>query len=93
MAVGGLTALEESAKVPLDAALAPFEKLFLRRGEVTMESIRGRADADKVSAYAVNAMLWAKKEGLIGGKPGNLADPQGTATRAEIATIFSNYMK
>jgi|GEM_PF-1074051 len=51
------------------------------------------ADADKVSAYAVNAMLWAKKEGLIGGKPGNLADPQGTATRAEIATIFSNYMK
>ncbi len=51
------------------------------------------ADADKVSSYAVNAMLWAKKEGLIGGKPGNLADPQGTATRAEIATIFSNYMK
>ena len=38
-------------------------------------------------------MLWAKKEGLIGGKPGNLADPQGTATRAEIATIFSNYLK
>ena len=51
------------------------------------------ADADKVSSYAVNAMLWAKKEGIIGGKPGNLADPQGTATRAEIATIFSNYMK
>ena len=51
------------------------------------------ADADKVSAYAVNAMLWAKKEGILGGKPGNLADPQGTATRAEIATIFSNYMK
>ena len=29
----------------------------------------------------------------IGGKPGNLADPQGTATRAEIATIFSNFIK
>ncbi len=51
------------------------------------------ADADKVSSYAVNAMLWVKKEGILGGKPGNLADPQGTATRAEIATIFSNYMK
>ena len=51
------------------------------------------ADADKVSSYAVQALLWAKKKGIIGGKPGNLADPQGTATRAEIATIFSNYMK
>ncbi len=51
------------------------------------------ADADKVSEYAVQALLWAKKEGIIGGKPGNLVDPQGTATRAEIATIFSNYMK
>ena len=51
------------------------------------------ADAGKVSAYAVQPLLWAKKEGIIGGKPGNLADPQGTATRAEIATIFSNYMK
>ena len=51
------------------------------------------ADADKVSSYAVQALLWAKKKGIIGRKPGNLADPQGTATRAEIATIFSNYMK
>ena len=51
------------------------------------------ADADKVSSYAVQALLWAKKEGIIGGKPGNKVDPQGTATRAEIATIFSNYMK
>ena len=51
------------------------------------------ADAAKVSDWAKTAMLWAKDEGIIGGKPGNLADPQGTATRAEIATIFSNYMK
>ena len=51
------------------------------------------ADADKVSAYAVQPLLWAKNKGIIGGKPGNLADPQGTATRAEIATIFSNYIQ
>ena len=51
------------------------------------------ADAAKVSDWAKTALLWAKREGIIGGKPGNLADPQGTATRAEIATIFSNYMK
>ena len=53
----------------------------------------GYADKDKISEYALNAFLWAKAESVIGGKPGNLADPQGTATRAEIATIFSNYMK
>ncbi len=50
------------------------------------------ADKDQISDYALNAFLWAKAEGIIGGKPGNLADPQGTATRAEIATIFSNYI-
>ena len=51
------------------------------------------ADKDAIHEYALNAMLWAKAEGIIGGKPGNLADPQGTATRAEIATIFSNFIK
>ncbi len=53
----------------------------------------GYADKDKIQEYAINAFLWAKAEGILGGKPGNLADPQGTATRAEIATIISNYMK
>ena len=51
------------------------------------------ADKDKIEGYAVNAILWAKAEGILGGKPGNLIDPKGLATRAEIATIFSNYMK
>ena len=53
----------------------------------------GFADAGTISGWAQQPMLWAKLEGILGGKPGNLADPQGTATRAEIATIFSNYMK
>lgn len=53
----------------------------------------GFADAGTISDWAQQPMLWAKLEGILGGKPGNLADPQGTATRAEIATIFSNYMK
>lgn len=53
----------------------------------------GFADAGTISDWAQQPMLWAKLEGILGGKPGNLADPKGTATRAEIATIFSNYMK
>ena len=51
------------------------------------------ADSDKVSAYAVTPLLWAKHRGIMGGKPGNLIDPKGTATRAEIATIFSNFIR
>ncbi len=51
------------------------------------------ADAKQVSSWAIAPLLWAKNEGIIGGKPGNLADPKGTATRAEIATTFSNYMR
>lgn len=49
------------------------------------------ADADQVSEYALNALLWAKKLGVISGKPGNLVDPHGLATRAEIAAIFSAF--
>jgi hypothetical protein len=67
--------------------------LWAFEGAPKQEGTLRFADADKVSEYAVQALLWAKKEGIIGGKPGNLVDPQGTATRAEIATIFSNYMK
>ena len=51
------------------------------------------ADKDKIEGYAINAILWAKAEGILGGKPGNLIDPKGLATRAEIATIFSNFIK
>ena len=67
--------------------------LWAYEGAAAQEGELDFADAARVSDYAVQALLWAKKEGIIGGKPGNLADPQGTATRAEIATIFSNYMK
>ena len=54
------------------------------------------ADAGKVSAYAADAMHWAVAEGLIGGSSdgGRLClNPQGNATRAEVATILMRYME
>lgn len=36
-------------------------------------------------------MEWAVNAGMIGGKPGNILDPGGYATRAEVATILRNY--
>ena len=44
-----------------------------------------------ISTYAVNAMKWAVAEGLIHGMNGKL-EPQGSATRAQVATILMRYM-
>ena len=46
------------------------------------------ADTNKISSWATSAFRWATAEKIIQGKPGNLADPQGFATRAEAAAIF-----
>ena len=48
-------------------------------------------DYDAISGWALTAMEWAVDTGLIGGKPGNILDPAGTATRAEVATILRNF--
>jgi len=47
------------------------------------------SDEAKVSAWAKPSVIAIQRAGLIGGKPGNLFDPQGSATRAEVAAIFS----
>jgi hypothetical protein len=49
------------------------------------------ADADKVNAWAVDAMNWAVSVGLINGMDETTLAPQGNATRAQIATIFMRY--
>ena len=48
-------------------------------------------DSGEISGWALTAMNWAVDNGLLGGKPGNLLDPTGSATRAEIATILRNF--
>jgi hypothetical protein len=48
-------------------------------------------DGTQVSLWAVPAMNWAINAGIVSGKPGNLLDPTGTATRAEIAVMLQNF--
>ena len=50
------------------------------------------SDADKVNGYAAEAMQWAVAEGLLQGSNGKL-DPQGPATRAQVATILMRFME
>lgn len=49
-------------------------------------------DRDSISGYALDAMRWAVDEGLITGITDTTIEPQGTATRAQAATMFMRFM-
>ena len=49
------------------------------------------ADGDSVSSWAVSAVQLMSKLGVINGKPGNLFDPRGNATRAEAAAMLHRF--
>ena len=53
-------------------------------------------DAGRVSAYAREALAWANAAGLVNGTDnghGLILDPQGDATRAQVAAILMRYVK
>ncbi len=50
-------------------------------------------DADNISAYAKTAVSACQTGGIVGGKGGGIFDPQGNATRAEVATILMNFYR
>ena len=50
-------------------------------------------DGGSVSGWAVRAMEWACAEKLITGKDGGRLDPQGQATRAEVAVILTRLLE
>ena len=49
------------------------------------------SDADQVSDYAYEAMCWMTMNGVITGKDGSRLDPQGTATRSELAAMLARF--
>ena len=50
--------------------------------------LSGYADGNSVAAWAADAVRWAVDEGILSGKDGNLLDPAGVASRAEMAVIL-----
>ncbi|MDO4175442.1 MAG: leucine-rich repeat protein [Eubacteriales bacterium] len=53
-------------------------------------------DADTVSSWAMEAVLWANQNGIINGTVDNgttKLDPKGTATRAQSAVILMGYLE
>lgn len=50
------------------------------------------SDADRVSAWAEDAVAWANAEGYISGMTATTLAPQGSATRAQVAAILQRYL-
>ena len=74
-------------------ALMLYRYAALKGYETTQSGagLTGFADAESVSSWASEAMTWAVNAGVINGKDGNRLDPQGTATRAEVAQVLMNF--
>lgn len=54
-------------------------------------AIREFADYDSISKYALPALGWAVNAELISGKANSILDPEGNATRAQVATILMRF--
>ncbi|MGN8969743.1 alpha/beta fold hydrolase, partial [Intestinimonas sp. HCP28S3_D6] len=77
---------------------AELATIFARYAEVkglatTAGDLSTYADAASVADWASDGMAVAVGSGILGGKPGNLLDPNGTAVRTELATILLNFSK
>lgn len=57
--------------------------------DLTMSAV---GDANNISDYAKDAMLWATQQGIVTGKGEGVLDPMGTATRAEVATMLQRFL-
>ena len=66
--------------------------LYRYAGSPAVEGSLDRfSDAGKVTGYASDAMRWAVENGLISGMGDGTLNPQGNATRAQLATILMRY--
>jgi len=55
--------------------------------------LSGYSDVGDISDWALDAIKWAVATGIIQGRTETTAVPQGTSTRAEVATIFKRYIE
>ncbi|MFQ7450185.1 MAG: S-layer homology domain-containing protein [Flavonifractor plautii] len=54
-------------------------------------AVREFSDSASISDWAQEAMAWAVNAQVLSGKGNGVLDPQGTATRAEVAQMLMNF--
>lgn len=67
--------------------------LWRYAGSPTASRGQDFADESSISSYASTAVDWTRENGIMGGKGGNIFDPNGNATRAQAAVILRNFME
>ena len=60
-------------------------------GSPSADAALGFPDAADVSGYAAQAMVWAVSMGIIRGNDNGTLNPQGIATRAEVAAMLHRF--
>ena len=66
--------------------------LWRYAGSPAAESGTDFADEGSISAYATQAVDWARANGIVNGVEDNRFLSQSSATRAQVATILRNYL-
>ena len=66
---------------------------YINADYVITEEYRIFADEAEIADYAKNAVQVMNKLGIINGKGNNMIDPQGKATRAEVAAMLRRIQK
>ena len=66
--------------------------LWRYAGSPAAESGTDFADEGSISAYAAQAVDWARANGIVNGVEDNRFLSQSSATRAQVATILRNYL-
>lgn len=74
----------------LATILYNYHKIIANHTPVTTNSSTF-TDNDRIEIWAVDGVNWCQEQGLMTGRDDGSFDPQATATRAEIATILSQY--
>lgn len=63
-----------------------------RQFPLTSNNASAFYDEADISAWALDSVSALNHAGILRGKPGNLFDPQGLATRAEVASVFVRFI-
>ena len=76
------------------AAVLLFVYAAFTGADVTARAdLSGYSDAGQIPSWAMDAMQWANARGLMVGRDSSHLAPNGGATRAEMATILSAYIR
>ena len=89
------TAFSPKASITREQAATMLYNYHRKTAAADTSSAKAAAFSDygKISSYARTSMAWAVNYGLLSGVGGNRLDPQGTATRAQLAQILMSYSK